>query len=673
MLRKNCFCMFFCLMFMAATNTFAAQSEIFAKFYLPENVRTLNQTAWNKKYKQMLENLPDDKFAPGRILFKIKGSPGVFLWTFDPKTDIAQMLAYLKSLPNIEYCQPDYIYTLKPYDITPLSKTANTVQIQNTNELYLSRPNDPWYSRQAHLKFAGMENLFQKYGPGLERLIPKGHNPYIHIVDSGGGCEHPDLNRANIILKKDFVDGDDDPCSSPNGMNHHGEFVATIACATSNNNHGGSGVCPPNTKLLIWRVLDKDGRAFSSTIALALADIVIESAGLGNEIVNMSFGGPREDPFQKFFILTGSAPQESGGKNIIFVGASGNDGDQTPNYPVALNEVISVGASEFPMTETGEISRASYSSYGKVDIMAPAGGLDQDNDKNGTADAIFVEGRAYDENGKNPTPYGAYLFWGTSGAAPIVSAVAASLVNMGIYGPVAIRKVLTETAGDIPPLGYDQETGWGMVRADVAVMSVDDSFPVFGSFSQNSSICTTSPDENTCSVSVIYKVRPNGRNVYLYDTYSAGTLRDLGESESSNSVDITVGLSEKTWVLLLYYPGGGISDGGNPQVFASTFLTAKTAPPPTGLLSSDRCTVAPGSSSCTATVTYDISNNGWGVYLWDSFSGQSIPVSGSGTVNVLVASDATTYVRLYYFVISHDWNTKKDISGPGTDLNLNTT
>lgn len=648
MIRKSFLYVFLGLM-TVAPNTFAAQSEIFAKFYLPESVKTLDKTAWDNAYKQMLENLPNDKFAPGRILFKAKGSSGVFSWSFDPQADMKRMLDYVKNMPNVEYSQPDYIYTLNPMKVS-LADEAVAATDTSSSATEQNQPNDPLYSQQVHLKLAGMERLFQEYGLGLERLIPKGHDPYIHIVDTGGGCEHPDLNRANIILKKDYVDWDDDPCTSPNGMNSHGEFVAAIMGATSNNNYGGAGIIPPNTKLVIWRVLDKDGSAFTSTIALALADIVIESAGLGNEIVNMSFGGIYEDPFLKSFILTGSATQEFGGKNITFISSSGNNGDQAPFYPAALADVLSIGANEFPLIETGEILRAGYSSFGKVDITAPVGGLDQDNDQNGAPDAIFVEGRTYDKDGKNPTPYRAHLFWGTSGAAPIASGVAASLINMGIYGPGAIRKILTETTNDIPPLGFDQETGWGMVRADTAVMSVDDSLPEFGSFSQNSYVCTVALGENSCEITINYSFRTTGHKIYLWDNYS-NSLRDLGNNGLNDSATITVRSGEKTYVMLLYYPNGGVNPAGNPWVLALTAVTGRALLlPPKGSLSGKNCTLALGGSSCSSTITYAVLSNGWNVYIWDNVSDSwsNTAINGSGTKTATVKSSGTTFVRLYY-------------------------
>ncbi len=534
----------------------------------------------------------EDKFLSGRIVYKLNNSSSVYRLAFDKRISLDDMLQYVQGLPDVEYAQPDFVYQATNLDVTAQSQlSAGRVELDD------AIPNDPYYPIQAHLRFIGMNAVYERYGFELGRDEKRGEDIHIHIIDTGGGCDHPDVNSENIIPEKDYIDSDDNPCSSPYGMNYHGTFMLGIIAAKTNNGHGGAGIAP-NAKFHIWRVLDKSGSGSSFAIAAAIGEIVNRSQGLGNEIVNLSLGTSIEDPLIKYFIQYGSA-----NKKITFIAASGNGGKSGVLFPAAFPEAIAVGATTFPDARTGEKNRVSYSNYGpEIEIMVPAGDINKDQDKNGRSDGIVAEGWANEINDLSGVPdYKMYIITGTSPATAVVSGLAGLLMTTGIRDPKEIRKILARTADDIPPYGKDDETGWGMVRAYTSFGSLDTSLPVFGFFNQETFICSIMPDEQDCGAVIRYTVEPKGWHVYLYDNFNGGTLRELTNYQGDETINVNAG--GITGVQLIYYP-----DGNTPVVFAETALYARIP-----------------STSFTANSSSDITVNAGDfiTYKWSSIEGTS--------------------------------------------------
>ncbi|MBI2063188.1 MAG: S8 family serine peptidase [Candidatus Yanofskybacteria bacterium] len=502
----------------------------------------------------------EDKFLSGRIVYKRNDSPSVYPLSFDKRIQVEDMLQYVQGLPDVEYAQPDFVYKAVGTDIVEQGQPSAGQALSD-----IAPPNDPYYPIQVHLRFIGMDTVYKRYGFELGRDETRGEDIHIHIVDSGGGCDHPDVDSGNIIPEKDYIDFDDNPCSSPYGMGLHGTFMLGIIAAKTNNGHGGAGIVP-RAKFHIWRVLGKNGSGSTFAIAAAIGEIVNRSEGLGNEIVNLALGTKVEDPLIKYYVEYGSSV-----KKITFVAASGNDGTNRVIFPAAFPEVIAVGATTFPDARAREKKRAPYSNYGpETEIMVPVGDLDEDLDKNNRSDGIVVEGWINEINDLTGIPYyKMYIMTGTSPATAVVSGLAGLLMTAGIRDPEEIRKILAKTADDVPPGGRDDETGWGMVRAYTSFASIDNRLPVFGFFSQETFACSIVVDQQSCEVTVGYTVEPRGWQVYLYDNFNGGTLRELTNYQGEEK--ITVNAGNATGVLLIYYPEGDI-----PVVFAETTVYART-------------------------------------------------------------------------------------------------
>ncbi len=180
----------------------------------------------------------------------------------------------------------------------------------------------------------------QLEAPRIWQKGEKGDGIVIAILDTGVDVSHPDL-KDQIIGGKNFSDdGAEDDFNDGNG---HGTHVAGIIAAAETDT-GVVGVAP-QAKLLIVKVLGNDGSGSYESIINGLK-FVQEWKGPNGEkvrIVNMSLGGPEDDPDLHQAILDTVA------KGIMVCVASGNEGDDNEGtfeygYPALYNECIEVAA-----------------------------------------------------------------------------------------------------------------------------------------------------------------------------------------------------------------------------------------------------------------------------------------------------------------------------------------
>jgi len=137
---------------------------------------------------------------------------------------------------------------------------------------------------------------------------------------------------------------------------------------------------------------------------------------------------------------------------VVLVAAAGNSNTSAATYPSDYNNVISVISVDNPGAKPwiiGSNPRSSFSDFGWAkNISAP-----------GTAIMSTL-------------PSGGYgIMDGTSMASPVVAAVAA----MVLYANPAltnaeVANILEQTATDVHATGRDDQTGWGVVQADRAVL-----------------------------------------------------------------------------------------------------------------------------------------------------------------------------------------------------------
>jgi len=255
----------------------------------------------------------------------------------------------------------------------------------------------------------------------------------IGIVDSGVDGTHPDL-MPNLVAGWNFYNGNN-ITADPEG---HGTGVAGVAAAVGNNGAGGAGLAW-GCKIMPLRVGDSTGWATFS----AMAQAITYAADRGVRVVNLSYTASGSS-------TVNSAAQYLISRGGLLVVSSGNDG--TFNSMSDNPNLLTVGA-----TDVND-NLASWSNTGNhIDLVAPGVGIQL-------------------------TVPGGYASWsGTSFSSPIVVGVAALVFSRNpALSPFDVMQILTQTADDRGPLGWDSQFGWGRLNASEAVQSALSFVPTDG-------------------------------------------------------------------------------------------------------------------------------------------------------------------------------------------------
>jgi serine protease len=346
-------------------------------------------------------------------------------------------------------------------------------------------PDDPGRAHRIH----GWEKLQWNFMPAAGVNAPRAwanlqadHRPgargvVIAVVDTGIAfrpwrhfAKSPDFSGTRFIDPCDLVAGalrHRKVCTDPYALDResHGTFVASTIAEATNNNYGLTGLAYQAT-LMPVRVLDAEGNGDSSTIAAGIRYAVIHGARVVNLSIEFS---PGTTAGQIPDVVAAIAYAHRHG--VVVVGAAGNDEDNSLDFPAALPAVISVGAT------TRDRCLALYSDIGRnLDLVAPGGG---DDATSVTGSRCFPQRSLPDiyqmtfGDPTHPSRFGFPSGWfGTSMAAPDVSAAAAMVIASGVIGrhptPAAIQNRLEATA---KPLGHGQPNnayGYGLLDVGAA-------------------------------------------------------------------------------------------------------------------------------------------------------------------------------------------------------------
>ncbi len=243
----------------------------------------------------------------------------------------------------------------------------------------------------------------------------------IAVIDSGVDATFS--SRINIVSEKSFVlkqygyDVDD---SSPNDSKPDGTPHGSLVAKTIAENYA-------NALIINARVLGNDGMATTAGISAAIYWAVEENS----DVINLSLGGTPSvgDPLEK-------AVKYAFSKGVIVVAAAGNEGDSgfggsSINTPGISVYALSVGALD------STDSPAYYTSIGPTydGVIKPD---------------ISTTGEARDLT---------HIYYGTSFAAPRVSAAAAQLIayckdNDVIYNAGTIMTLLLKSATPLSAPSY---------------------------------------------------------------------------------------------------------------------------------------------------------------------------------------------------------------------------
>ncbi|WLR61315.1 cell wall-binding repeat-containing protein [Guptibacillus hwajinpoensis] len=256
----------------------------------------------------------------------------------------------------------------------------------------------------------------------------------VAVIDSGVDLTHPDLKR-NLVDGINLVE----PSKSVQDIDGHGTKVSGLIGAVTNNQ---LGVVSPSRGTSIMPIkVTENGTGNLSTVVQGIRYAIDHDA----DVINLSLGN-----YNNSFALR-TVIEEAISKNILIVGAAGNDNDSGVVFPAAYPDVLAVAS-----VKTGTEEKASFSNYGSlVDIAAP--GTD-----------IY-----------STSLNGEYAFdKGTSMSAPIV---ASSGVLLKEYAPYLTNKqmfkLLKETASALTS-SYD--LGNGVLNMEGAINGVTEYNRIYG-------------------------------------------------------------------------------------------------------------------------------------------------------------------------------------------------
>ena len=335
----------------------------------------------------------------------------------DKNANILELVEKLKDNPNIEYIEPNYIFSINDFeiasdiiydkDLSPVSTTSTSV------------PDDPLYSQQTNITQTNIDDVWNEYTTGDGSQI-------VAILDTGVDYTHPDL-EANIWINESELNGvegyDDDGNgyvddirgwdfinndNAPLDDNMHGTHVAGIVGAVGGNGIGVTGAAW-NVKLMPIKVFQSNGVGNSSTIA----EGVNYATANGATIQNMSFGSYAESSTLKSAL-------ENAYASSLLVGAAGNNKicigpglcpDKTlsaPLYPGAYTFVLGVedGNGIYDNYDQDGPIYSGYSNFLNYEVKAPGSAI------------------------MNTVPNGGYrALTGTSMATPLVAGAMALYVQ----------------------------------------------------------------------------------------------------------------------------------------------------------------------------------------------------------------------------------------------------
>src|SRR5919204_2341189 len=232
--------------------------------------------------------------------------------------------------------------------VSALQANSNVVRVeQDHSRDTAGTPNDPDYGQQWSLPRIGWGNVYGSIHPGGSATVA--------ILDTGVDASHPDL-VGKVVAGTNAITGSGDGESDPNG---HGTQMAGIVAAATNNGTGIAGIGYAGVQVMPIKVLNDQGLGYDSDVISGLVYAVQHHA----DVILMAFSNPGySDSLQQAIDWAWS-------QGAVLVGATGNDGSSTVNYPAGDRGVIGVA-------NTDATDNPNPSSNTGADVFLAAPGTD---------------------------------------------------------------------------------------------------------------------------------------------------------------------------------------------------------------------------------------------------------------------------------------------------------
>lgn len=365
-----------------------------------------------------------------------------YLVTLQPGMAVPEAVEHFNQMAGVDYAEPN--------GIVRKSQGASFT------------PNDRFFEFQWNMTLVGAERTW---------AIQKGQGSVgVAVLDTGVAYEDyvdpvtgqvfgkaPDWGSTVFLPGWDAVNED----SHANDDEWHGTHVASTIAEGTNNSFGLAGLAF-QCSLMPVKVLDQfgEGTFFDVAEGIDYAASFEQGGARPVKVINMSFGA---DAVSETVTRALDRAHQNG---VVLVAAAGNSGREGIDFPARQAHVIAAGA----VDARGE--KAPYSSTGaELDLMAPGGNCNRDDNADGEFDCVFQQMPDPDSVIQGiHTEFCLCGLDGTSMASPHVAAAAALLISQGITDPDSVRAALEQTAHGTGGEGQRNDLeGYGLIQPAAAL------------------------------------------------------------------------------------------------------------------------------------------------------------------------------------------------------------
>lgn len=377
---------------------------------------------------------------------------------------VEEAVAEFEADPNVEYAQPNYIYTLVNAEVEEEPEVALEVGSEATIAATSNDPMEQWYLSKIGVQAAwDITKTASAAGPVL-----------VSVIDTGVDLTHPDLkNNIRAAACYDVVEDKALDAGMLGDKDGHGTHVAGIIGAEANNSIGIAGVASGTGNGGTWNNMiemmclnvftfktDANNKTYASGASgTNLIKAIERSVGAGAKVINMSVGFNSPHVAEDAALKAACDAAKAAGVTVVC--ASGNSGTNEYRVLSDYDSTISViGTVNYSSVyANGRYTGVGPSNYGAAkDISAPGQGLNSTVTRNTGAQRGFSSGYA--------------KMTGTSMASPVVAGVVAMMYYMNpSITPAQVKTKITGTATDLYTNGRDDQTAYGNVNALNALRS----------------------------------------------------------------------------------------------------------------------------------------------------------------------------------------------------------